>query len=157
MKIVPFYFFLQFIADIFEICSLYKKSRIFSFDILHCIDCVQFILNLYIFNDLYFYLSSNISVLERENELNNLENIIAVSLFIMWIKLIFFLKLTKKFGVIIRIIELCFLDLANFLLIILIELFAFTIVFSILFEDVNEQFGDIYLTMRTSNFKLFFN
>jgi hypothetical protein len=67
------------------------------------------------------------------------------------------MKMTKKFGVIIRIIELCFVDLANFLLIILIELFAFTIIFSILFEDVNILFGDIFLSLRTSNyFKLFY-
>jgi hypothetical protein len=89
-------------------------------------------------------------MLQKEAALDDLENVIAVSLFIMWIKLIFFLKMTKKFGVIIRIIELCFVDLANFLLIIVIELFAFAIIFSILFEDVNAQFGDIYLTLRTS-------
>jgi hypothetical protein len=76
--------------------------------------------------------------MQRETELNDLENIIAVSLFILWIKLIFYFKMTKKFGVIIRIIELCFVDLVNFLIIILIELFAFSIVFSILFEDTND-------------------
>jgi hypothetical protein len=81
--------------------------------------------------------------------LNELEILIAVSLFIMFIKLIFFLKLTKKFGVIIRIIELCFYDLLNFLLILFIEVLAFVFVFFILFEDNNTNFGDIWLTLSS--------
>ncbi len=94
-------------------------------------------MNFFIFDEFYFYLESDITVLEKEEALDTIENVMAVSLFIMWIKLIFFMKMTKKFGVIIRIIELCFVDLANFLLIVIIELFAFAIIFSILFEDVN--------------------
>jgi hypothetical protein len=74
----------------------------------------------------YFYIDTDITIIARDTALDEVENAIAISLFIMWIKLIFFLKMTKKFGVIIRIIELCFVDLANFLLIILIELCAFS-------------------------------
>lgn len=57
-----------------------------------------------------------------------------IFIFLMWIKLLLYLKLFKTFGAIIKIIELMIKDILNFIIIFMINIAAFSTTFYIFFD-----------------------
>jgi hypothetical protein len=61
----------------------------------------------------------------------------------MWIKLIGYLKLTQRFGLLIKTIELMIFDLLNFMLIFMILILAFATIFWNSFENYNTDYNGL--------------
>ena len=67
----------------------------------------------------------------------------------LWVKLLGFLKLTKKFGLLIKIIEYMIVDLISFFVIMVIIILAFATVFWNAFTDSNDDYKNLYKTILT--------
>ena len=66
----------------------------------------------------------------------------------VWVKMLGFLKLTKRFGVLLKIIEYMVLDLFNFFVIYLILILAFGTIFWNSFDESNPEFESYIKTLR---------
>jgi hypothetical protein len=83
--------------------------------------------------------------------MNSIEKGFAVSIFLIFLKLLLQMKQTKRFGLLIQIMELCIQDIGNFIVIFLLEICAFSVLFFILFSDANEDYATFELTLKTLN------
>ena len=74
----------------------------------------------------------------------------AVTLFmvLLWLKVLGFLKLTKRFGVLLKIIEIMVGDLVNFFVIYIILILAFGTIFWNSFDESNSEYTTYVKTLR---------
>lgn len=77
------------------------------------------------------------------------ESSMLVFLFLMWIKFFVYLKLTKTFGYVIKIIEIMIKELINFFLIFSIIILAFTLICYDLLDESHYKFSTFALSIRS--------
>lgn len=67
---------------------------------------------------------------------------------LMWLKMLGYLKLTKRFGVLLKIIEYMVMDLVNFFVIYMILILAFGTIFWNTFDESNTEYKSYVKSLR---------
>ena len=80
---------------------------------------------------------------------NEVEKTMLFFSFLMWLKFLVYLKLTKSFGYVIKIIEIIIKDLFHFFLIFIIIILAFAVLCYDLFDGSHEKFKTFPITLGT--------
>lgn len=149
---LQFYFYLSFLQAIFEMIFIFKIHKKLQISLRFYLECILLSLNIFIH---YFYSSSltGKKLILQEQILENfsfLEKIFAIFICFMWLKLINYLKLIKRFGVIIKIIEEMVRNLVFFFVVFGIIILAFASVCLYLFDLSNpKEFNGFFLTIRS--------
>ena len=92
------------------------------------------------------------SLIVRDHMLENyiiVEQVMLVFTFLMWIKFFIYLKLTKTFGYVIKIIEIMIFDLMNFMIIFVLILMAFSLIIYDLLSQSHKNFNSFADTVQT--------
>lgn len=58
--------------------------------------------------------NEDVSWKDKNGEMKTIEAFVAVNMFLILLKLLQMMKLGKRFGILIKIIELCVIDIINF-------------------------------------------
>ena len=123
-----------FIFSCCQIFLVFKQTRKIKVDPKNYLDFIIFAINMYVLefgaNSLSISLPPNVMV-ER---IDILEKTMIIFIFLMWVKLLLYLKVFKTFGAIIKIIELMIKDILNFIIIFMINVSAFATTFYIFFD-----------------------
>lgn len=146
------YFYAQFLQNVFEMIFYYLKTKKVAITGKFLIDTVLFSINIYFFD--YYFGEIDNSRLVIQNDLidkfTHLEKVMTFFIFIMWFKFIIYLKLTKRFGIVVKVIENMSMKLGIFMVVLCIVILAFASVCFYLFDQYNpEQFGTFWITLRT--------
>ena len=83
------------------------------------------------------------------DELTALRFYLTILAFLLWIKFLDYLRLTKTFGVLVTIMLTMIKDLLNFFVVLLIVLLAFTSLFNILYRNDSQQYSSLYFSFQT--------
>ena len=150
--ILQLFYYLVFLQSVLEVIFVYKVQKKFVISYNNWIDFLMCILNFYIhgyyFNNLHYthYLLKD-GTLEKYKIF---EQIISVFIFLLWMKFISYLTLSKQFGTIIKVIQVMMTNLMNFFVMFGIIILAFCTICYNLFDQFNpEQYGTFWLTLRT--------
>ena len=150
--ILQLFYYLVFLQSLLEIIFVYKVSKRIQITSKNWIDICLCIINFYI-HAYYFTYLHNTYYLLKHNELaeyREMEEMIAVFIFLIWIKFITYMKLIKQFGTIIKVIEVMMTNLMSFFVILGIIILAFASICFNLFDQYNpEQYGTFWVTLRT--------
>jgi hypothetical protein len=73
---------------------------------------------------------------------------VTIFMILLWLKMLGFLKLTKRFGVLLKIIEYMVLDLFNFFVIYMILNLAFGTIFWNSFDESHDEYTSYERTLR---------
>ena len=120
--VLNLYFFTTFLQNLLEIIFYFKKTRKIAMTGKFFIDLVLFGINVYFF--IYFFTQIDNSHLVIQNDLipkfTHLEKVMTFFIFIMWFKFIVYLKLTKRFGIVVKVIENMTVRLGVFMIVLCI-------------------------------------
>lgn len=156
--ILQLFYYLVFFQSLLEIVFVYKVQKKILITPKNWIDILLFILNIYI-HSYYFAYLHNTSYILKDDKLEKyktLEEIIAVFIFLIWMKFITYLKLIKQFGTIIKVMEVMMTNLISFFVLFGIIILAFASICFNLFDQYNpEQYGTFWVTLRTLMLLLF--
>ena len=146
------YFFTALLQNVFEFIFYYIKTKKTAITGKLIIDFALSGMNIYFYK--YFFIDIDSSHLLIQNQLIEkfayLENVMTFFIFIMWFKFIVYLKLTKKFGIVVKVIENMTLKLGIFMVVLCIVILAFASVCFYLFDKPDpEEFGTFWITVRT--------
>jgi len=73
---------------------------------------------------------------------------VTIFMILMWLKMLGYLKLTKRFGVLLKIIESMVLELVNFFVIYSILILAFGTIFWNSFDESHDEYTTYVKTIR---------
>lgn len=129
--ILNMYFFTTILQDVFEMIFYYKKLKKICITGKFIIDLVLCGINCYFFY--YFFSQIHNSELVVQNDLiakfTFLERVMMFFVFIMWFKFIVYLKLTKRFGIVVKVIENMSMRLGTFMIVLCIVILVLYIAF----------------------------
>ena len=155
-KMIESTFFSIFLGTfwIFQILYLILLKRKVIFNFYYVIDIIIFICSLiYIVNyyGIIEYKRIN-NIPFKTSDVNYIlaSNFFSLTLliFVLWLKFTYFLRMTRSLGIIIKIIELMILDLISFVIILIIDIFAFASLFFVLFKPYYSDFDTIFHSIR---------
>ena len=150
--ILQLFYYLVFLQSLLEIIFVYKVSKKIQITSKNWIDISLCILNFYIHAYYFTYLHETYYLLKHDElaEYRKMEEMLAVFIFLIWIKFITYMKLIKQFGTIIKVIEVMMTNLMSFFVILGIIILAFASICFNLFDQYNpEQYGTFWVTLRT--------
>jgi hypothetical protein len=143
-EILQYYFVLCFIHTVLEMIYLWKKQRKVSISLKNGLDIIMFGIDCWVLDFFYKSFTSEKRLYVQDNLEENfvlLEQVMTIFLLFMWLKVIAFLKLTKRFGVIIKIMENMVFELLTFFIILCIMILAFATIFYNIFDKANTNYS----------------
>lgn len=150
--ILQLFYYLVFLQTLLEIIFIWKISKRIQISSKNYLDISLGILNIYI-HAYYFQNLNGVLYILKNNELSEyqmLEEIVAVFIFLIWMKFITYLKLIKQFGTIIKVIEVMMTKSITFFVILAIIILAFASICAYLFDQVDpSEFGTFWVTLQT--------
>ena len=150
--ILQLFYYLVFLQSFCEVIFIMKVQKKLIISTKNWIDTFLCILNFYI-HAYYFSNLHNTFYALKNDELDHyktLEEMIAVFIFLIWIKFITYLKLIKQFGTIIKVIEVMMTNLLNFFVLFGIIILAFASICFNLFDQYNPAlYGTFWVTLRS--------
>ena len=137
--VLNLYFFSVLLQNILEIIYYFKKTKKIALNGKVLVDMVLIGLNIYFF--IYFFSEINNSKLVIQNDLiakfTHLEKVMVFFIFIMWFKFIFYLKLTKRFGIVVKVIENMTVRLGIFMIVLcIVILVTLYLILIIIFNSI---------------------
>lgn len=140
--ILQSFFFFTLIGTCLELIYSYIINKRFQVTFKIFSDLVISFTSLYVL--IIYYTRIYVKkLIVRDNMLENyivVEEVMLVFTFLMWIKFFIYLKLTKTFGYVIKVIEIMVLDLMNFMVIFTIILMAFALILYDLLSESQAYF-----------------
>ena len=149
--LLQYFFYFSVLGSVFEfiyVLILYKRIKINLKIFIDLVVCVTNIIVQYIY---YTRVVGHHAYLRDDllNSFRTVEKTILVFLFVMWIKFYVYLKLTKTFGYVIKIIEIMIYELLNFFLIFSVIILAFGVICYDLLDSSHYRFSSFELSIRT--------
>ena len=148
---LQYFFYFSFLGSIFEFIYyiiLYKKIKL---NLKMFIDLIVASANIVV-QYIYYVRVVGKHAMLRDSLLDSFKMVeysMICFLFLMWIKFFVYLKLTKSFGYVIKIIEIMIRELLNFFLIFSVIILAFGLISYDLLDASNDRFATFELSIRT--------
>ena len=146
------YFYLVWIQDIFEIIFIWKRHRKIEIRGKFLVDSVFCALNIYIYYIHFTKIDGKDLIVQDQliQHMSDLEKVLAFFIFIMWFKIILYVKLTERFGVVVKVIENMIMKLGVFMIVLAIIILAFaSICMNIFDKDDPENYGNFWVSLRS--------
>ena len=149
--ILQCFFFFTLFGTLLELIYGYIINKKFQITFKIFSDLVISFTSLYVLIIYYTRIYTKLLIL-RDDMLPNyivVEQVMLVFTFLMWIKFFVYLKLTKTFGYVIKVIEIMIYDLLNFMIIFCVILIAFALILFDLLNQSQEAFISFADTIQT--------
>jgi len=149
--IFQYFFYFTFLGSIFEFIYAMILTKKIKITLKMILDLIITGANIFV-QYIYYQKVYNHHAIIRDNMLvtyNEIEKTMLFYIFLMWIKFLEYLKLTKNFGYIIKIIEIMIKKLIGFMIIFAIIVLAFALLSYDLLDKSNDRFGSFEMSIRT--------
>lgn len=149
--IYQYFFYFSFLGSIFEFIYAIIVTKKVNITFKMVLDLIITGANIYVQYNYYLKVYGHHAII-RDNILvhyNEIEKTMLFFLFLMWIKFFVYLKLTKSFGYILKIIEIMIKELVFFLIIFAIVILAFALLTYDLLDHSHPRFASFELSIRT--------
>lgn len=146
-----YFFYFTFLGSVLEFVYCVIVTKKIKITLKMILDLIITIANIFVQYTYYTKVYNHHAII-RDNILpsyNEIEKTMLFFSFLMWIKFFVYLKLTKSFGYLIKIIEIMIKELIYFLIIFAITILAFSILAADLFQDSNQKFVDFEISVRS--------
>lgn len=145
------FFYFTFLGTCLEMLYFYLLHKRLLFNAKILIDLVISFTNIYITYIYYDRVNGKILIV-RDDMLASyavVETNMIIFLFLMWLKFFIYLKLTKTFGYVLKVIEIMLFDLIDFLIIFAVIILAFSLILYDVLSESHFYFNSLISTIRT--------
>ena len=147
LQYIFIYFYLAWFSSFCEIYFNWKVQRLFEVNLKQSSDQILLLFVIY-FNAFFVNNFYKDTLLYDTDAWAYWEYAITIFMVFLWVKMLGFLKLTKRFGVLLKIIEYMVLDLVNFFVIFIILILAFGTIFWNSFDESHPEYVTYVRTLR---------